>query len=246
MKPLAVLLALVFVPSAAAQDAPRDPFKDFRVGDRVEVQLRNGFTITGQILSNDPKVTTLEKMQVIILDIGWEYPELRGHVGVERIHTKSVKKLPKLSADELEARDKARQAALRRMEEEDAARRSRMVERELEAEKARREAEKKEKLEKSKGLGADLEAKAGMLKKGAELFAKFPPSEGWGQDKIKAISMKAVARVPTTNDEREFAENFTVWFEYKKYLEDEALKAKEKEAVEVPKPEVKKEEPPKP
>jgi len=246
MKPLAVLLTLAFVPAASAQDAPRDPFKDFKVGDRIQISLRSGFVLQGQILSSDPKVTTLEKMQTIILDVQWEYPELKGHIGVERIHVKSVKRLPILSKEELAERDKARQAALKRMDAEDMARRSRLAEREIEIENARREAEKKEKLEKSKGLGADLEAKAELLKKGAALHEKFPPSAGWGPEKLKEISMKTITKVPATNDEREFAENIATWLEYKKYLEDEAMKTKEKEAVEGPKPEVKKEEPPKP
>src|SRR6266850_642417 len=118
MKSLTILLVLAFAGTAAAQEPPRDPLKDLKVGDRAEIFLKNGFSIQGQIIALDPKVTEVEKMKVIVLDISWEYPELKGHVGVERIHIKSARKLARLELKDLEARDKARQEALRRMETE--------------------------------------------------------------------------------------------------------------------------------
>ncbi|HTF57858.1 MAG TPA: hypothetical protein VK661_11560 [Planctomycetota bacterium] len=243
MKALSALLVLTFPTLAAAQEGPQDPLKDIKIGDRVQLELRTGFSIQGQIISTDPKITAIEKMPVITLDVSWEYPELRGHLGVERIHIKSVKKLPRLSAAELEARDKARQEALKKMGAEDMARRARMAETDLEVEKAKKAAEKKEKGEKLKGVGADLEAKAEMIKKGAELYAKFPPSEGWGPEKAKEIAQKTITRVPATDEEREFISNMDVWLQYQNYL-----KEKEKAAVEEekPAPAPKKEEAPKP
>jgi len=232
MKPLAILLVLALAGTAAAQDPPRDPLKDIKVGDRVELILKNGFSIQGQLISLDPKVTEVEKMKVIVLDIGYEYPELKGHVGVERVHVKSSRKLARLELKDLENREKARQEALKRMETEDMARRARMAERDIEIEKERKEAEKKEKAEKMKGLGKDLEAKAEMLKKGAELHAKFPESGGWGVEKAKAIGVKTITHVPASTEEREFLENFETWVKYKSYLEEQKSKEKETEAVE--------------
>jgi len=243
MKALSVLLVLACPALAAAQEAPRDPLKDIKIGDRVQIELRTGFSIQGQIISTDPKVTAIEKMPVITLDVKWEYPELRGYVGVERIHIKSVTKLPRLEAKDLEARDKAREEALKKMGAEDAARRARMAETEIEAEKAKKEAEKKEKGEKLKGVGADLEAKAAMIKKGAEIYAKFPPSDGWGPDKAKEIAQKTITKVPATTDELDFMSNIDAWMQYQNYL-----KEKEKAVVEEekPAPAPKKEEAPKP
>jgi hypothetical protein len=232
MKPLAILLVLALAGTAAAQDPPRDPLKDIKVGDRVELILKNGFSIQGQLISLDPKVTEVEKMKVIVLDIGYEYPELKGHVGVERVHVKSSRKLARLELKDLENREKARQEALKRMETEDMARRARMAERDIEIEKERKEAEKKEKGEKMKGVGKDLEAKAEMLKKGADLHAKFPESAGWGVDKLKAIGMKTITQVPRTPDEAEFLANYDTWLKYKVYLEEQKQKEKESEAVE--------------
>ena len=172
MKALVAVLFAAVSTTALAQDPPRDPLKDFKVGDRVELVLVTGFSVQGQIIARDPKISELPKMTVITLDIGWEYPELKGHVGVERIHIKTAKKLPILTPDDLAARDKARAEALKKMEAEDQGRRARLAEREIEIEKSRRDAEKKEKAaEKMKGVGAELEAKAEMIKKGAELFA---------------------------------------------------------------------------
>lgn len=242
MRSLIALLFLTGAGVAAAQESARDALKDLKLGDRVELFLKNGFSVQGEIISVDPKITEVEKMKVIMLDIGWEYPELKGHVGVERIHVKGSRKLDRLSQKELEARDKARQEALRRMESEDMARRARIAARDQELEVERMAAEKKEKAEKMKGLGKELEAKAEMLKKGAEVHGKFPESAGWGPDRMKQIAQKTITRVPATMEEREFAENIDLWIQYRNYLEEQKTKEKEKEAVE----DVKKEPAPKP
>ncbi|HKS16085.1 MAG TPA: hypothetical protein VJU16_02175 [Planctomycetota bacterium] len=231
MKSLVALLVLAVAGTAAAQEPPRDPLKDFKVGDRIELILRNGFSIHGEIIAVDPKATDLEKMKVITLDVGWEYPELKGHVGVERIHVKGAKKLPHLGDKEVQAREKARAEALKRMESEDNSRRARIAARDLELEEERKAAEAKEQAEKLKGLAADLEAKAQLLKKGGELYAKFPESAGWGPDKLKAISLKPVTHVPITAEEKEFMANYEAWSKYKAYLEEQKTKEKEKEAV---------------
>lgn len=242
MKSLTALLVLALAGPAVAQDPPRDPLKDLKIGDRVELFLRNGFSFQGEIVSLNPKVTEVEKMKIITLDIGYEYPELKGHVGVERIHIKSARKLPMLGDKEIQQREKARQEALKRMEAEDMARRARIAALDLEMEKERKESEKKEKAEKLKGLGAELEAKAEMLKKGADLHAKFPESAGWGPEKLKAIGMKTITQVPRTPEEADFLADYETWLKYKIYLEEQKSKEKEKEAVE----DVKKEPAPKP
>src|SRR5688572_23234718 len=232
MKSIAALFVLALAGPAAAQEPARDPLKDFKVGDRVELILKNGFSFQGEIISIDPKSLDVEKMKVIHLDIGWEYPELKGLVGVERIHVKNARRLPHLSAKEVEARNKARQEALKRMESEDMARRARIAARDQELERERLASEKLEKAERMKGLGADLEAKAEMLKKGAELHARFPESAGWGAKKLEAIGMKTITQVPRTEDERDFLANYDTWLKYKVYIEAEKDKEKEKEAVE--------------
>jgi len=244
MKSLVALLFLAVAGPAAAQaqDPPRDPLKDFKIGDRIELILRNGFSIMGEIIAVDPKTTDVTKMKVITLDVGWEYPELKGHIGVERIHVKAARRLPHLGDKEVKAREKARQDALKRMEAEDNSRRALIAARDLEAEEERKAAEKKEQAEKLKGLGKDLEAKAEMLKKGAELHARFPESAGWGPDKMNQIVLKTRTQVPANADEAEFAKNIEVWMQYKAYLAELKTKEKEKEAVE----DVKKEPAPKP
>jgi hypothetical protein len=232
MKSLTALLVLALSGAAAAQEPARDPLKDFKLGDRVELNLKNGFSVQGEIITLDPKVTEVSKMQVITLDIRYEYPEMTGHVGVERIHVKTARKLALLTDKDIQERDKARKDALKRMETEDNARRARIAAREIEIEKERKAADDKEKAEKLKGLGADLEAKAEMLKKGAELHARFPESAGWGQEKMKAIGLKPITHVPLSADEREFLDNYDTWTKYKAYLEEQKSKEKEKEVLE--------------
>ena len=231
MKSLAVLLVFALAGAAAAQEPAKDPLKDFKIGDRVELILKNGFSFQGEIISVDPKVQEVDKMRVITLDIGWEYPELKGLIGVERVHVKTAKRLPHLSAKEVEARNKARQEALKRMESEDMSRRARIAARDQELERERLAAEKVEKAEKMKGLGADLEAKAAMLKKGAELHARVPESAGWGTAKMEAIALKPITHVPLTTDEREFMSNYETWVNYKTYLKEQNSKEKEVEAA---------------
>ena len=242
MRSAIALLFLLGAGVASAQEPAKDGLKDLKLGDRVEIFLKNGFSFQGELISLDPKVTEVDKMKVITVDIGWEYPELKGHIGVERIHVKSARKLPRLSQKELETRDKARQEALRRMESEDMSRRARIAARDQELEAERQAAEKVEKAEKMKGVGKDLEAKADMLKKGAELHAKFPESAGWGPAKMNQIVLKSRTQVPATAQEAEFAANIETWIQYKAYLDEQKTKEKEKEAVE----DVKKEPAPKP
>jgi hypothetical protein len=242
MKSITALFVLAFAGAASAQEQPQDPLKGLKLGDRVELMLKNGFSVQGEIISTDPKVTEVPGMKVIVLDIRWEYPELTGHVGVERIHVKSSRKLPRLEEKDIQERDKARKEALKRMEAEDSTRRARIAARDIAIEKERKAAEEKEKAEKIKGIGKDLEAKAEMLKKGAELHAKFPEAAGWGEEKIKAIRLKPITHVPLTTDESEFLSNYETWIKYKAYLEEQKTKEKVEEVVE----EVKKEPAPAP
>ncbi len=221
---------LALAAPASAQDAPQDPLKDCKLGDRVELTLKSGFAVSGQIVTVDPRITELEKMTVITLDIALEVPELTGHLGVERSQIKSVRKLPKLTPADLEAREKARQAALKRMSEDDGVRRAKAAERELELEKERAEKEKAEKGEKVKGVLGDVKEQAELIEKGGALFAKFPPPE-WGPKKLEEIGNKNTLRLPLTDEEREFLLNYDLWAKYKAYQEQEELKEKLKDAA---------------
>ena len=63
MKPIAALLVLVLAGPLAAQEPVRDPLKDFKIGDRVELILKNGYSFQGEIISTDPKSQDVEKMK---------------------------------------------------------------------------------------------------------------------------------------------------------------------------------------
>jgi len=141
---------------------------------------------------------------------------------------------------DLEAREKARQESLQRMASEDSARRARQAQQDMEEERVRQEALKKAEEAKKSGVAEDLRAEAELIEKGAKIFAKFPVSAGWGQEKATEIAQKNTLKLPLTDEEREFMQNFELWVKYKIFQEQqrlkEGLKEPPKEKEETPKP----------
>ncbi|MBI4565505.1 MAG: hypothetical protein HY716_12495 [Planctomycetes bacterium] len=226
------------------QDTRPDPLKDLRVGDRVEISLISGYGFIGRILPEDPrfpsakrderireltdeeKAAAVQGMKVIYLDVSEEFAGLKsGRLGVSRALIRSARKLPGLTPAELEARAKAREQALIRMAEEDAARRSLMAEAELEEAKEREDAERRKKEREAKEVVGGLNE---MLQKGKALFEKFPPSAGWGPEKIKELQNKTILRIFPTEEEIDFMNNYESWLQYKLYTEQQALKEEQK------------------
>lgn len=234
MKAIALMTGLLLAGSAWAQDAAQDPLKEYKLGDRVELTLKSNFAIQGKLISTTADLTELEKMTVITLDISTEYASLSGHMGVERHQIKSVRRLPRLSPAELEARDKARQQALKRLALEDSVKRKRLAEQELEDEALKAEEEKRGKEKEREGVAGELKAQAEMLEKGAALYAKFPPPE-WGAEKLKEISNKSITKVPVLPDETEFVAGYDLWLGYKMHMDKKTLEDKTKSATEEPK-----------
>jgi len=58
------------------------------------------------------------------------------------------------------------------------------------------------------------------LRRGLELYAKFPPPE-WGPHVLERIRSRAINRPIITPDQREFVQNYPLWDLARRHLETE-------------------------
>jgi hypothetical protein len=201
---LAPALALL-AGTAFAQD---DVYKKLAVGDRVEITFLSGATLTGRLVA--PPRAPGEKVEApdytresaLTLDVGTEYPGLNGTMTVRKSQLKSVRKLQNLDKKTLEEVERQK-AILRKQQEEEAGRA-----------KPAPPAVEKPKPEEPKKPVPDPEAekkkKEEELKKGLELFGKYPPPD-WGPDRHTAIRLKILRGQVPTPGEREFYDGFALW-----------------------------------
>lgn len=248
------ILALAWSVFSSAQTAD-DFYKDLKVGDRIRVTFRSGNTITG-LLAAPPSAAPpkkaaprpakdaspeppagepvdFSKLPALTLDLSWEYPGLNGTLTIEKKDIRSIEKLQNLDPATLR-----RLAEEKKKIQEDLARQN--EERRQEAERREKEARelaerlRKEEEEKVKSLGQEKELaeKLERVKKFKEILARFPPSAGWGPERLQEISRKAQLKLPVTLEERAFAENFQLW--------SEAVAAQKEGSKEEKKPEEKK------
>jgi hypothetical protein len=245
-------LVLSLVPSAQSAE---QLYKDLKVGDRIRVTFRSGNTITGHLAAPPsaeppkkvpprtgkaapaeaaaPEPVDFSKLPVLTLDLSWEYPGLNGTLTIEKKDVRSIEKLQNLDPATLR-----RLAEEKKKIQEDLARQNE----ELRKEAERREKEARELVErlrkeedeklKAAGQEKELAEKLDRVKKYKEVLARFPPSAGWGPERLQEISRKAQLKLPVTLEERAFAENFQLW--------NEAVSAQKEASKEEKKPEEKK------
>ncbi|HXG61639.1 MAG TPA: hypothetical protein VNO22_09700 [Planctomycetota bacterium] len=230
-------------------------YKDLKVGDRIRVTFRSGNTITGLLAppptaeppkkapprsgkaapaeAPAPEPVDFSKLSALTLDLSWEYPGLNGTLTIEKKDVRSIEKLQNLDPATLK-----RLAEEKKKIQEDLARQNEELRKEAERreKEARELAERlrKEEEEKFKALGQEKELaeKLDRVKKYKEVLARFPPSAGWGPERLQEISRKAQLKLPVTLEERAFAENFQLW--------NEAVAAQKEASKEEKKPEEKK------
>lgn len=214
-----LLLALL----GAAQETPAvasspDSLKDLRVGDRIEVTLKNESVIRGTI-----DFLTDTHLGV---DISLEAVNLNGILTLKVADVETAAKLRKISRDDAE-----KMLALKKADAERLAAESRRQEEEL---KKRAEAEvKAQEDELLKTLKVEEKSKAdevmekmARLSEGLALLKKFPPDAGWGDEKLAALKAQFLkTKVPLAEDERNFVNNFSLWKEAKAYVEKETRAA---------------------
>lgn len=248
------ILTLALSVFSSAQTAD-EFYKDLKIGDRIRVTFRSGNTITG-LLAAPPSAAPpkkvgprsakgaspeppagepadFSKLPALTLDLSWEYPGLNGTLTIEKKDIRSIEKLQNLDPATLrrlaEEKKKIQEDLARQNEErrQEAERREKEA-REL-AERLRKEEEEKVK---SAGQEKELAEKLERVKKFKEILTRFPPSAGWGPERLQEISRKAQLKLPVTLEERAFAENFQLW--------SEAVAAQKEASKEEKKPEEKK------
>ncbi len=233
---LAVLSAFLLLPaSARAQAEARDLFQGLNKGTRCEVETKDGATFRGIVLYIDPSRRRVK------LDVSLENHLLEGAVTFDRANLKRVTPMRSLTeeergrlVDERESRQKAVAAELDRIEKE----------RTVGAETAKKAAaDAKKPGETEAPAETDPEAKqneAAALKAGLELLKKFPPKDGWGEERWQWLQIKfPTVGAVLTPDEEEFVKGYESWKNALKFGEEEAKKADEfaKKKAEEPAPE---------
>lgn len=209
------LIVLPFLATVAfAQD---DVWKSMKKGDRIQVTFRSGNMISGQLDSKpaDPRIKTTDvdysQAAEITLDVSLEYPGLNGTMTIAKKEIKEIRLLQNLDA----ATRKRLEDEVKRIQAQVTAdERARKTSDEDRAKVAAAAAAAAAKLEGAQRTatqkGEDLVKEADELKRGLELLARFPPDK-WGPQTIKEIADKTIRNQRATPEERDFADNYTLW-----------------------------------
>lgn len=159
------------------------------------------------------------KESALTLDLSWEYPGLSGYITIPKDQIKSVRKLQKLDKETRDKLDELRKQIKIELEEANRARKAENEAREKAAAEAAARAEKEAQAAAgATNEGEKLVKEAEELKKALAIYAKFPPPE-WGEERLKQIAAKSVARIQPTAEEKEFQENIGLWLKAKQYTE---------------------------
>lgn len=215
------LLPVVFILAAEglSQIPPeKDSLPDLKVGERIEVVLWTRFAFRGTLIpTREFRGGILQDVnpvqaKMITLDVTHEFADLaEGTISFDKRDIKLIRRVRVLD-----------DAAIRIMLD---------AKQEKSAERLRADAERKISLEKEAQEPATLETprkegdvpknppdagtEANPFQRGMDLLKKFPPEDGWGDDKYAALQAKklkvAVNKMPLTAHEREFMENIDLW-----------------------------------
>jgi len=199
------MIAFLFALPLALVASDQDDIKKLALGDRVEVTFPSGATLTGKVVA-DPgakeKVESVDlgQRKAFTIDVSLEYPGLTGTMTILKSQIKAVRRIRNLDAKTLEEIERQR-AILKKQREEEAAKPKSPA---PATEPAAPEPPK-----------APTDAKAGQkkledLKKGQELYAKYPPP-AWGPDRNTAIRLKIVRGQIPLPAEQEFHSGFSLW-----------------------------------
>lgn len=229
------MTTLALVLTILAQD---DPWKELKIGDRVEITFNSGHTVRGEVSHHkvawkpDYKSYDVvspadpQKDRMISLDLNLEYVRLVGIMSVEKSAVKGVRKLTPLTPAEKNKRLEEKEKSLKDLTKE---------------ERERIAAQKKKFEEEAKKLADEAELQKPVdqidekkAREAREFYKKFPEAEGWGPKKYEELSKYLVAtgkdkpkyidvrknNAPADPVEEEFFANYDLWRLGKKIVEE--------------------------
>ncbi|MHC4606012.1 MAG: hypothetical protein ACYTAF_03660 [Planctomycetota bacterium] len=249
------LIALTALLLAACTAAAQEGYDKVKVGDRIDIILKNGnslgglvklparLTIKEHLDVKTPEAFDLSKETDITLDLSAFNPALGSgaRITLHRSAIASIRILDPLTPAEKKRLKEALEREKERIQRDEDDRRAREVKRNEEIEKA---AAARKELDDKAEESANTEEEKARLKKALAVYQKFPPP-AWGPERQKEIARKNFLHLPVTLDELEFQENIDLWYEAHQFYQktqkeiDESEKKKTEEAE---KEETKKEE----
>jgi len=186
--------------------------EDIQVGDRIEVQLTNEYYICGEILSlSDTDIT---------LDLSLEYPLFEGTATIGRENIKAIKKLEALDPETRKEILKKKEELKENLSKENKELTEHLdeIRKKEEEEKAAKEKTKEE--EKQKELRKSALEEVKELEKALEIFEEFPPGDKWNEKEYERLKSQFVTiKVPLSEKEQRFVDNFQLWQKAKEYQE---------------------------
>lgn len=223
---LAVIVLLAVVASAPGQgndpdlDQIEEKIADVREKSvRVVFRLRNGSKVTGIVKNGRFIEATRDHLFVRANQLEgngvrvWYADGGNGFIFLEWTQVKDIEILKSVSeADQKEIVDAAADRARRAIE------RSRQIDSETDAYFAELRRKKAE-AELGKALveaGQDIDEKVADYYRAIDLLEKFPPADGWGEEKYRRIYLawrrdKDKNRIVPQGDEKEFYDSFELW-----------------------------------
>jgi hypothetical protein len=199
----------------------------------------------------DPAVE-IAKQDTVLVDVGMEYPDLTGQMGVPRVNVKAVRKLRELTAEEAREIERQRLKALEDLRDTE---KKRLASAAKDAQARRRELEEAEKrrlADEATKTAAELKRQAELIEKAKAVYEKFPPEKYNPKALAEVVQRQNVLKQNLPPDWKEYSENIELWQQYHDYINRKAEKEKEKEKEQPPKetpketPKEEPKEPPKP
>jgi hypothetical protein len=183
-----------------------DPFEGLQPGERVEITLRSGHTISGSVARLNGTGAAL--------DVSESFPDVVGTMKVRRADAMTVRRLAPMSAEARAAAETARERSRESLEEENRRRRAREAdfreeERRIDEERSRLEAERAEVEARERAReAAELDRRV----RAREIYDLFPEFAGWGERAYREIDARLNAGgLPPTRPELDFHRNYELW-----------------------------------
>ncbi len=235
------LAAFLFVASVAAA---QDGLDKIRVGDRLQVTLRNGHQIRGRLAlprriarqrlifeklgrKYAPVTVNYAKEKNLSLNVSLESPALgrEATIAFPRALIRSVRSISPYSAQDMK---RIHAAFERERNRANAAEARRSARDEKEVSDARASLDARQAAAGATKVAEAAAQAAGDLREALNFYGKFPPPE-WGLGRLGTITTKGVLKQPITPQEREFSNKIALWMKADQFFKEQQ-RLKEEEA----------------